>query len=63
MQIVGEGLEHTKLHIDDLMCHSDGVVKHLQDLRLLFERVTRINLNLVPIKAFLGMASIEFLGI
>jgi hypothetical protein len=54
--------QHVECYVDDLMVKSKEKENHLQDLRLVFERLRRFQLKMNPLKCVFGVSSGKFLG-
>jgi len=55
--------QHVECYVDDLMVKSKEKKNHLQDLRLVFERLRRFQLKMNPLKCAFGVSSGKFLGL
>jgi len=64
MQIIFDDTLHKKVecYVDDLVVKSKKRADHLQDLRLIFERLRRCQLKMNPLKCTFGVTSGKFLG-
>jgi hypothetical protein len=54
--------QHVECYVDDIVVKSKEKENHLQDLRLVFERLRRIQLKMNPLKCVFGVSSGKFLG-
>jgi len=54
--------QHVECYVDDFVVKSKEKENHLQDLRLVFERLRRIQLKINPLKCVFGVSSGKFLG-
>jgi hypothetical protein len=54
--------QHVECYVDDLVVKSKEKENHLQDLRLVFERLRRFQLKMNPLKCAFGVSSGKFLG-
>ena len=64
MQTIFDDMLHTKVecYVDDLVVKSKKRADHLQDLRLIFERLRRCQLKMNPLKCAFDVTSGKFLG-
>ena len=64
MQKIFDDLLHKKVecYVDDLVVKSKGRTEHLQDLKLIFDRLRKYQLKMNPLKCAFGVTSGKFLG-
>ncbi|XP_028549778.1 uncharacterized protein LOC110092989 [Dendrobium catenatum] len=64
MTHIFDELIHQKVecYVDDLVVKSIDRKDHLQDLRIVFERIRKFNLKMNPLKCAFGVSSGKFLG-
>ena len=64
MQKIFDDLLHKKVecYVDDLVVKSKGRAEHLQDLKLIFDRLRKYQLKMNPLKCAFGVTSGKFLG-
>ena len=64
MQAIFDDMLHQKVecYVDDLVVKSKKRVEHIQDIRLIFERLQRCQLKMNPLKCAFGVSSGKFLG-
>ena len=55
--------KNVECYVDDLVVKSRRKGDHLQDLRMVFERLQRYQLKMNPLKCVSGVTSVKFLGI
>jgi hypothetical protein len=51
-----------EVYIDDLVIKSAGFSGHVADLRVVFERMMKYNLEMNPLKCMFGVSAGQFLG-
>ena len=62
MDLVCQGLNGVFIYLDDILVASSDHIRHLQDLRALFNRLQQFGLVVNPSKCVLGTSEIDFLG-
>lgn len=50
------------VYIDDVLIASENEMKHLEHLKIAFERLDKYGLNIKPSKCIFGVSSLNFLG-
>ena len=55
-------VQHTDHYVDDILTHTDEWYKHLQELRVLFERIRAAHVTIRPKKCRIGYETIGFVG-
>ena len=54
--------QHVECYVDDLVVRSNGLQRHREDLRVVFQRLRKYNLRMNPLKCAFGVGSGKFLG-
>ena len=62
MSIVLNGVENAKSYLDDIILYTDTFEKHLETLKIVFDRIRKANLKLNKKKCEFIMESMKYLG-
>ncbi|KAI0520109.1 hypothetical protein KFK09_007577 [Dendrobium nobile] len=54
--------KHVECYVDDLVVKSKNQHEHVNDLKIVFERIRKFNLKMNPLKCAFGVSSGKFLG-
>ncbi|PKU60958.1 putative mitochondrial protein [Dendrobium catenatum] len=54
--------KHVECYVDDLVVKSKDQHGHVNDLKIVFERIRKFNLKMNPLKCAFGVSSGKFLG-